>query len=111
MNTGVILGMIILAILIGISVYYFIKLDKEQKIANVKEWLKYAVVMAEKSLGGGTGQLKLRYVYNAAVAKFPWLVSLVSFEMFSGWVDEALEWMKQQLESNAKINDFVTPKE
>ncbi len=107
MNTGVVFGLIILAILIIISVYSFIKLDKAQKIANIKEWLKLAVVEAEKALGGGTGQLKLRYVYNLAVTQFPWIVTLVSFETFSGWVDEALEWMKQQLETNDKINNYV----
>ena len=108
MNTGVILGLIILAVLIGIEIYHFVRLDKEQKIANIKEWLKLAVVEAEKTLGGGTGQLKLRYVYDLAVSQFPWIVTLVSFEIFSGWVDEALEWMKQQLETNNKINEYVS---
>jgi hypothetical protein len=83
-----------------------IKLDKAQKIANVKEWLKWAVVEAEKALGSGTGQLKLRYVYDLAISQFPWIVSFISFEMFSGWVDEALEWMKGQLD-NSKINKYI----
>ena len=108
MSFGVYVGIAILIALVGLSGYRFAKLSKEQKIANVKEWLKWAVTEAEKKLGGGTGQLKLRYVYNLAVAKFPWLVSIVSFEMFSGWVDEALDWMKQQLESNQSINDYVS---
>lgn len=107
MNTGIIFGLIILAVLIGVEVYHFVKLDKEQKIENVKEWLKLAVIEAEKALGGGTGVLKLRYVYDLAVAQFPWLVSLVSFAVFSSWVDEALEWMKQQLEQNKNINTYV----
>lgn len=107
MNTGVILGMIILGILLGLSVYRFTKLDEEKKIANIKQWLKYAVVEAERILGGGTGQLKLRYVYDLAVKQFPWLVTLVTFEIFSGWVDEALEWMKEQLEQNKAIHGYV----
>ena len=107
MNTSVILGLIILAIICGISVYHFLKLDKEKKIANIKQWLKLAVVEAEKVLGGGTGQLKLRYVYDLAVKQFPWIVALVSFEIFSGWVDEALEWMKQQLEQNKAISGYI----
>lgn len=107
MNTSVILGLIILVIICGISVYHFLKLDKEKKIANIKQWLKLAVVEAEKVLGGGTGQLKLRYVYDLAVKQFPWIVALVSFEIFSGWVDEALEWMKEQLEQNKAINNYV----
>lgn len=107
MNTGVVLGLIIIIALIGLSVYHFANLDKEQKIANVKEWLKLAVVEAEKFLGGGTGQLKLRYVYDLAVKQFPWIVTLVTFEIFSGWVDEALDWMKEQIEQNKAINNYV----
>ena len=109
MDTGIIIGIIILIAFVGVGVYQFIKLDKQQKIANIKEWLKYAVVEAEKALGSGTGQLKLRYVYDLAVAQFPWIVSLISFEVFSGFVDEALEWMRQQLETNYRINVYIDP--
>lgn len=111
MSVEVVLGLIILAVLSGILGYQFAKQDKATKIANIKEWLKYAVIEAEKALGGGTGQLKLRYVYDLAVSQFPWLVSIVSFDIFSSWVDEALEWMKQQLETNVKINGYVTFRE
>lgn len=110
-SIGVFAGIIILITLVIFSIYHFVKLDKEQKIANVKEWLKWGVTEAEKKLGSGTGQLKLRYVYSLAVARFPWLVSIVSFEMFSAWVDEALDWMRDQLENNTKINGYVTPRE
>lgn len=108
MNTSVVFGLIILAIMCGIAVYRFSKLDREKKIANIKQWLKLAVIEAEKVLGGGTGQLKLRYVYDLAVKQFPWIVALVSFEIFSSWVDEALEWMKQQLEQNKAISGYVS---
>lgn len=107
MNTGVIFGMIILGLLIGLSIYRFTKLDEEKKIANIKQWLKYAVVEAEKFLGGKTGQLKLRYVYDLAVKQFPWIVTLVTFEVFSGWVDEALEWMKVQIQQNEAIDNYI----
>lgn len=111
MNITVILGLIILLVVCGIAGFEWGKKDKEAKIANIKEWLKYAVIEAEKALGGGTGQLKLRYVYDLAVAQFPWLVSIVSFEVFSSWVDEALDWMKQQLETNKNIEGYVINKE
>lgn len=88
-------------------VVYFFKLPSEKQIANVKEWLKWAVTEAEKELGSGTGQLKLRFVYDMAVDKFPWILNLVSFDTFSGWVDEALEWMKVQLSKNAAISSFI----
>ena len=107
MSTGVILGLIILAALIGSSVYHFVKLDKQQKVSNVKEWLKLAVVEAEKALGGGTGQLKLRYVYDKFLERFPYLAKFISFETFSGYVDEALEQLKALLESNSKVSAYI----
>ena len=106
-NFGVILGLVIIFAMIAVSAYSFGKLDRETKIANIKQWLKLAVVEAEKALGGGTGQLKLRYVYDLAVKQFPWIVTLVTFEIFSGWVDEALDWMKSQLEQNKAINGYI----
>lgn len=98
---------LIIGIFIVSGIYTFVKISREQKISNVKEWLKIAVALAEKELGGGTGQLKLRYVYNTAVEKFPWIVSFVTFEVFSVWVDEALDWMKVQLETNEAISNYI----
>lgn len=72
-----------------------------------KQWLLYAVTKAEKELGGGTGQIKLRYVYDMFVARFVWLARVISFEAFSMMVDEALERMKKMLESNKAMQDFV----
>ena len=86
----------------------FIKEPKNQKIDNVKEWLKWAVTEAEKKLGSGTGQLKLRLVYNMAIEKFPWLISIVAFETFSEWVDVALDWMRDQLSKNKDIKTLVS---
>nr|DAD62370.1 MAG TPA: holin [Caudoviricetes sp.] len=85
----------------------FLKLSNEQKVQNIKEWLKLAVVEAEKALGAGTGQLKLRYVYDLAVKQFPFMVQFVPFEVFSTWVDEALQWMNKQLQGNEKIKEYT----
>lgn len=98
---------IIVLIAVIIEITAFAKLSRKKKVENIKEWLKLAVVEAEKTLGGGTGQLKLRYVYEQAVAQFPWIASLVSFETFSAWVDEALEWMEKQLEQNQAITNYI----
>ena len=95
----------LIALIIGIV--KFVKMSKEQKIQNVKEWLKWAVSEAEKELGTGTGQLKLRKVYDLAVQQFPWIVSFVPFNTFSAWVDEALIWMDEQLSKNARISEYV----
>ena len=60
----------------------FFKMPGNKQLEKVKEWLLFAVIQAEKELGGGTGQVKLRYVYDMFVSKFPALVSFISFEMF-----------------------------
>ena len=98
---------LIFVIAAGSTIFAFVRMTREQKIANIKEWLKYAVVIAEREFGSKTGQLKLRYVYNTAVNKFPFIVSFVSFETFDLWVKDALEWMNKQMESNQAIMDFV----
>ena len=103
----VIVTIVFCLIALGIGIFKFIKMTKEQKIQNVKEWLKWAVSEAEKELGTGTGQLKLRKVYNLAVQQFPWIVSFVSFNTFSAWVDDALIWMDEQLSKNARISEYV----
>ena len=89
------------------AVRKFLGLPTDQQIENLKEWLKWAVTEAETELGSGTGQLKLRRVYDLALAKFPWIARLVPFEEFSMWVDEALIWLGKQLESNKAITNMV----
>lgn len=89
------------------AVQKFLGLPREQQIANFQEWLKWAVAEAEKQLGSGTGQLKLRLVYNMAVDKFPWITKIVTFEEFSMWVDEALLWLNKQLESNQAVINMI----
>lgn len=78
-----------------------------QKRGNIKEWLKWAVAEAEKALGSGTGQLKLREVWSMFTKQFPWVSTFISFETFSFWVDEALDWLEDQMNKNIDINDIV----
>lgn len=85
----------------------FVELPSEEQTDKVREWLLYAVIMAEKELGSGTGQLKLRYVYDMFIDKFPSLVTVVPFEIFSMWVDEALERMKPLLKTNKNLAGYV----
>lgn len=110
MNPQIIVAIVIIVIAAVGGIYYFVKLPKEKRVANIKEWLKYAVVEAEKALGSGTGQIKLRMVYDMAVKQFSWLTDLVPFETFSTWVDEALVWMNQQLEENKAAQEYVEAK-
>lgn len=101
----IVAGIVLVVAAISLAVWFF-KLPTATQIKNIKEWLKFAVIEAEKALGSGTGQLKLRLVYDMAVEKFPW-IAVISFDTFSTWVDEALEWMKGQLETNKAVQDMI----
>ena len=110
MNAQIIIALVIVAIALVCGIIWFVKLPKDKKIANIKEWLKFAVVDAEKELGSGTGQLKLRMVYNMAVKQFPFIVQLIPFDTFSKWVDEALDWMRNQLAENKAAQSYIESK-
>lgn len=99
-NWYVIIAVIAVLMASGFAIVKFTGLPTKTQIAKVKEWLLYAVTMAESEFGGGTGTIKLRYVYDLFVGKFPWLAKMISFEMFSGLVDEALVDMKKMLQTN-----------
>lgn len=102
----IILSIAALAVFI-VKVVQFVRAPSDKQIENLKEWLKLAVTEAEAALGSGTGQLKLRDVYDMAVEKFPWVGEFITFETFSTWVDEALEWMNNQLENNENVKAYV----
>ena len=106
-NWFVIVALAAVAGATGYAVYAFVKMPSDKQLNKVREWLLYAVTKAEKELGGGTGQIKLRYVYDMFVARFTWLAKVISFEMFSMMVDEALEKMKTMLEQNKAMQELV----
>lgn len=107
-NLSLILFTVAIIALFIAAIIAFIRSGRETMIENLKEWLVYATSLAEKELGSGTGVLKLRYVYDMFLAKFPWLAKFISFEHFSDMVDNALTEMKNLLETNESINDYVT---
>lgn len=96
---------VLVAALVAIKHYW--GLPTAQQIVAIKEWLLWAVVQAEADLGGGTGQLKLRYVYDLFVTQFSWAAKVVSFELFSSMVDEALDRMREMLETNPAVAALV----
>ena len=102
-----ILGVLIILLMCLCTAYILLTLPRRSQIEALKEWLKWAVVLAEKQLGSGTGQLKLREVYDLTIATFPWVMRKLSFEGFSLLVDEALVWMKEQLEKNTNIQEYI----
>jgi hypothetical protein len=96
--------------LIGIAIaalYYFMTLSKDKQIQMVKNWLLLAVVEAEKALGSGTGQLKLRYVYDLFITRFKYLSLVISFSQFSSLVDEALEIMRNMIANNKQVEQYI----
>lgn len=107
-NWYIIVGILALIISLGLVVYKFLGLPTKEQIKKIKEVLLYWVIEAESEFGSKTGLVKLRYVYDLFVARFPMVAKLVSFETFSSWVDEALDKMKELLHINEAINDLVT---
>lgn len=86
----------------------FSELPSEEQQKKVLEWLFYAVVKAEKKFEiEKLGRIKLRYVYDLFLDKFPSIAPVVSFEQFSKWVDIALEEMKKAIESNPKFKEYI----
>lgn len=106
-NWAIILALVVMIISVIAGIVTFFKLPTDKQIANLKEWLKLAVTQAEKELGSKTGQLKLRYVYDLALSKFSWIGKLISFDEFARYVDEALDWLEHQLESNKAVQTLV----
>ena len=98
MNTEIIIGAIIALFLIVLTIY----------LMGFKNWLVWAVSEAEKVLGSGTGQLKLRLVYDMAVARFPILAKIIPFKLFSKMVDAALKVMNDMIKNNTNIAEAIT---
>lgn len=97
-------------IVIAAAIITLIKFDKktrDEQIHQVKEWLLYAVMEAEKELGSGTGAMKLRFVYDMFVTKFPLLIALIPFSTFSNFVDEALDKFKELLATTPELQAYV----
>ena len=106
-NYDIIIGILVSLVFLGLSIYKFIMIGKEKQLDKVKEWLLYACIEAEKSLGSGTGVIKLRYVYDLFCSKFSFLKLIVSFEEFSEMVDQSLVTMREMLLTNENIKRIV----
>ena len=106
-NWYLLVSLVALLFSIASLVLGFSQKPTSEQLLALSEWLKYAVVEAEKALGTGTGQLKLRFVWNMAIERFDWIEKVVPFERFSYYVDLALVWMRRQLERNTNISTYV----
>lgn len=95
--------------LAGFGCYKFAGLPTEDQVARIMEWLVWACIEAECNLQSGTGQLKLRQVYDmfCNVPAFSAVAKMVSFEVFSDWVSEALAVAKEMLVKNQSLARYV----
>ena len=109
MSSNAIAMCIILGIVAVGFIIAFFKMEREKQIQVVSNWLLYAVSIAEKELGGGTGKLKLRYVYDMFIDKFKFLSYIISFDYFSLLVDKALIEMRIIIENNKNIEAIISP--
>lgn len=106
-NWYLIVGGIAIIALIVARILGFIKLPTDKQLERVKEWLKYAVIKSEKELGTGTGQAKLRLVYDWFITRFPIFSKIITFNYFSKLVDYALKWLNKQLDENEALQNYV----
>lgn len=107
-DTAIDYGWIIFAaavvlVIVVIGIIKFFRTPREEQLKKVREWLLLAVITAEQKFGSETGVIKLRFVYDLFVSKFPWIAKILSFDKFSELVDEALDKMRLLLEENPKI--------
>lgn len=89
------------------GVIAFVRQPKSKQIEQIKNWLLYAVAKAEKELGSGTGKIKLRYVYDMFLTKFPLATNFIDFEVFSTLVDQVLVDFEKMLTDNQKLKEYI----
>ena len=106
-NWTMIVVAVSLAVIAAKYIIEFRSQTTEKQAEKVKEWLLFAVIESEKALGGGTGKIKLRQVYDLFLQRFPTIAPAVSFEIFAGWVDDALLTMRDLLQQNKAVKEYV----
>ena len=106
-NWYVAVGFMALGAAVVLALWRFVQLPSAVQLENVQSWLLLAVSEAERKLGGGTGELKLRLVYDKFLGKFPWLAKVVSFKRFEEMVKKALAEMEKMLAENKNAREYV----
>lgn len=105
----VVFGLAVAVLIAVLVVDSFFCLPTEKQVEKIKEWLIWACIEAERALQSGTGQLKLRQVYDmfCAVPAFTWVAKIISFELFSEWVSDALATAKEMMINNKALAEYV----
>ena len=108
-NGAIIVSIVFTVAVAALAIYQFFLLPTDKQKEKVKEWLVWACIEAEKALQSGTGQAKLRRVYNAfiAVRAFSWLARIISFDTFSAYVSEALVEAKKMIINSESLAVYV----
>ncbi len=106
-NWYVAVGFMALGAAVVLVLWRFVQLPSAVQLEKVQSWLLLAVSEAERKLGGGTGELKLRLVYDKFLGKFPWLAKVVSFKRFEEMVKKALAEMEKMLAENKNAREYV----
>ncbi|MFR3659019.1 MAG: phage holin, LLH family [Eisenbergiella sp.] len=106
-NWFIIVGILAVFVVAAAAIYKFAGLPTKEQMNKVKKWMLWAVTKAESQFGSGTGALKLQYVYDMFIDKFPVVAKCITFEQFSLLVDMALEEMRKMLEENQDIARLV----
>lgn len=106
-NWYVAVGFMALGAAVVLAIWRFVQLPSAAQLEKVQSWLLLAVSEAEKKLGVGTGELKLRWVYDRFLGKFPWLAKIIPFKRFVAMVRKALDEMEAMLEENPRAREYV----
>lgn len=92
---------ILLVAVVILSVRFFTQPKGERKKELVR-WLGRIVILAEAKYGSKKGQLKLAYVYDTFLKKYPALAFFITKKQFEKLVDEALEMTKETINTMQK---------
>ena len=107
-NLWALLGIVAASVIAGCIIATLLDktVGKQTKINLIEGWLKYMVILAERKFGSGTGKLKLTYVYNQFVEKWPDIAAWMSESQFNDLVNNAVKKM-EELRRNEAINNFI----
>ena len=97
----------VIAAMVILSTIRFVEMSHEEQMAKVSEWLLWAVTLAEKEYGGGTGKIKLREVYAQFIQAWPQVARWMPFSLFAKLVDAALVNMRSMLTTNDAAREYV----
>lgn len=97
---------------VGVAAYAAVRfagLPTDKQKEKIREWLIWACIEAERELQSGTGQLKLREVWNkfCTIPAFTSVAKFITFELFSEWVKSALVRAKEMLVTNRNLSAYV----